>query len=47
MMTYDNDADVQALITRHHLMSRPIAMQNTHLTKMRELVISNDLSWLA
>ncbi len=42
LMTYDNDSYVVGMAEKHGLVHRPIAMQNTHLAKMTELVISRD-----
>lgn len=45
LMTYDNDPAVVALATKHGLEARTIPMQNTHLTRMDELVIGRNLDW--
>jgi hypothetical protein len=34
------------LAAKHSFQARTIAMQNTHLARMEELVIARDLSWL-
>lgn len=46
LLTYDNDLDVRLMADRHHLEYVEIAMQNTHLTKMTELLINKDLRWV-
>ncbi len=43
LITYDNDEYVRNMATRHSFQYREIAMQNTHLEKMTELLIGRDL----
>ena len=43
LMTYDNDAYVQALADRHGLETRPIAMKSSHHAEMTELLIGRNL----
>ncbi|MCC6147260.1 MAG: DNA adenine methylase [Anaerolineaceae bacterium] len=45
LLTYDNDDYVKKLATKHGLEFVEIAMQNTHLTKMTELLINRNLDW--
>jgi len=45
-MTYDNDPALVALAREQLFQTRSIPMQNTHLARMDELVISRDLNWL-
>lgn len=45
LITYDNDAYVRDLAQRHGFQHLEIAMQNTHLAKMTELIIGRDLGW--
>ena len=44
-MTYDNGDGAKALADEYGFDTEPIAMQNTHLTKMNELLIGRDLTW--
>jgi DNA adenine methylase len=46
LLTYDNAEGVVELATRYAFKTRRVAMQNTHLAKMNELLISRDLSWM-
>lgn len=46
IMTYDNAVEVQALAEKYGFEYKPIAMKNTHHSKITELVISKNLSWL-
>jgi DNA adenine methylase len=46
LMTYDNDPALVALAAAHGFHTRTIPMQNTHLARMDELIISRDLNWL-
>lgn len=46
LMSYDNTAEIAALAKVHGFECRPIAMKSTHHTKMTELLIGKDLSWL-
>lgn len=45
LMTYDNAEGVQKLADQHGFDTELIAMQNTHLTKMTELLIGPSLEW--
>jgi DNA adenine methylase len=47
LITYDNDGYVRELSERHGFKTVEVAMQNTHLAKMNELLIGRDLGWLA
>jgi DNA adenine methylase len=47
LMTYDNAAEVCALARKYGFMTKPVAMKNTHHAEMKELLISQDLSWLS
>jgi DNA adenine methylase len=46
LMTYDNADEVKQLAQRHGFQTKLIPMTNTHNTKMEELVIGKDLSWM-
>jgi len=46
LFTYDNAPEVKNLAEKYGFDTRLIAMQNTHLSKMLELLIGKDLSWL-
>lgn len=46
LITYDDAPEVRALAEKHGFQYKLIAMQNTHLTKMTELVVSKNLNWL-
>jgi DNA adenine methylase len=46
LMTYDNDKRVRSLATRHKLAFEAILMKNTRHTRVTELLIGRDLSWL-
>lgn len=46
LLTYDNDEYVCELVKKHGFQFATVAMQNTHLNKMTELLIGKDLSWL-
>lgn len=46
ILTYDNDEYIVEMANRHHLDYSQIAMQNTHLSKMTELVLGKNLSWM-
>jgi DNA adenine methylase len=46
LMSYDNTSEIVTLAKKHGFESRPIAMKNTHHSKMTELLIGKDLSWL-
>lgn len=45
LITYDNDEYVRELAERHDFKTLPVAMQNTHLAKMKELLIGKNLNW--
>jgi DNA adenine methylase len=45
LMTYDDAEDVRALARRYGFDVELVAMQNTHLTKMTELLIGRNLDW--
>jgi DNA adenine methylase len=46
LITYDNAKEVIIMARRHSFQMRLIPMTNTHHTKMEELVIGKDLSWM-
>ncbi len=46
LMTYDDADEVRALAARYNLVTRLVAMNNTHHATMTELLIGHDLSWL-
>lgn len=46
LMTYDDAEGVRELAKRHGFDVELIAMQNTHLSKMTELLIGRNLSWV-
>jgi len=46
LITYDNAKEVIIMARRHGFQMRLIPMTNTHHTKMEELVIGKDLSWM-
>lgn len=46
LLTYDDAPEVQQLARKYGFDVRVVAMQNTHLTKMTELLIGKNLSWL-
>jgi len=46
LLTYDNCDGVKDLAKGVRLEFRPISMQNTHLAKMKELLIGRDLDWV-
>ena len=46
LMTYDNAQGVLDLAHQHQFDTEVISMKNTHHTKMTELLIGRDLSWL-
>ena len=46
LMTYDDADEVKVLARRHGFHMRLVPMKNTHHTKMEELVIGKDLSWM-
>ena len=45
-MSYDNTAEIAALAKKHGFETRAIAMKNTHNSKMTELLIGKNMSWL-
>ncbi len=47
LMSYDNTVEVVELAKRYGFETRPIAMKNTHHSKMTELLIGRDLSWVS
>jgi DNA adenine methylase len=47
LMTYDNNAEVVELATRHGFATAAIPMKNTHHAEMTELLIGRRLDWLA
>jgi len=46
LLTYDNSEEIRDMARRHKFEVQEIAMKGTHHTKMHELLISRDLSWL-
>jgi DNA adenine methylase len=46
LMTYDDAEDVRDLADRHGFDIELVAMQNTHLAKMKELLIGRNLDWV-
>lgn len=46
LMTYDNAEGVKELAERHGFDTELVPMQNTHLTKMTELLIGRNLDWV-
>jgi DNA adenine methylase len=46
LITYDNADEVRDLARSHGFSMRLVPMKNTHHTKMQELVIGRDLSWM-
>lgn len=46
LMTYENSEEIKDLVVKYNFEMKKVAMQNTHLAKMKELIISRDLSWL-
>ncbi len=46
LLTYDNDEYVKELSIKHGFQYAEIAMQNTHLERMTELLIGRDLDWI-
>ncbi|MBF6568015.1 MAG: hypothetical protein IVW54_03955 [Candidatus Binataceae bacterium] len=46
LMSYDNTAEIIELAQAHGFDIHAIAMKNTHHSKMTELLIGRDLSWL-
>lgn len=46
LLTYDDAPEVRSLAEKYGFDTRLIAMQNTHLAKMKELLIGKSLDWL-
>jgi DNA adenine methylase len=46
LITYDNSEEVKKMARQYNFDIRSIAMRNTHLNNMKELVIGRDLSWM-
>ncbi len=46
LMTYDDADEVRSLAVRYNLVTRLIAMNNTHHATMTELLIGRNLAWL-
>jgi DNA adenine methylase len=46
LMTYDDTEEVRELAHGHGFAVKAVAMKNTHHAKMKELLISQDMSWL-
>ena len=46
LMTYDNSSELRDMSVRHGFDYETIPMKNTHNTRMTELLISRDLSWV-
>ncbi len=46
LLTYDDSEDVRAWVRRFGFRFRRVAMQNAHLSKKKELLISRDFGWL-
>jgi len=46
LMTYDNADEVKEMAIKHGFQMRQVLMVNTHHTKMVELVIGKELSWM-
>lgn len=46
LMTYDNADEIRELAREHGFDTEPIAMKNTHHSKMTELLIGRSLDWL-
>ena len=46
LMTYDDAPEVRDMARRHGFEVRTVPMKNTHHEKMRELLVSRDLTWL-
>jgi len=46
LMTYDNADEVKTMARRYGFQMRLIPMKNTHHTRMEELVIGKDLTWM-
>jgi DNA adenine methylase len=46
LMTYDDNVVIRVLAAQYGFDTQPVAMKNTHHTRMTELLISRDLNWL-
>ncbi|MEA2062186.1 MAG: DNA adenine methylase, partial [Gemmatimonadota bacterium] len=46
LLTYDDALEIRNLAERHNFAYKRIVMQNTHLQKKYELLISRDFEWL-
>ena len=46
LMTYDDAEGVRALARKYGFKMRTVAMQNTHLVEMKELLIGRSLDWV-
>lgn len=46
LMTYDNAGAVKELAETYGLDVQAVAMRNTHLAEMKELLIGRDLDWV-
>ncbi len=46
LLTYDNTEDAKFLARKFGFETREIAMKNTHHSKLTEVLISRDLSWI-
>lgn len=46
LLTYDNEPGARELSQRFGLQKREVSMQNTHLAKMKELLIAKNLDWM-
>ncbi len=46
LMTYDDNEGVRDLARKHGFKMRTVAMQNTHLVEMKELLIGRNLDWV-
>lgn len=46
LMTYDNAEQIRQMARLHSFETAIVAMQNTHLTRMTELVVGRNLSWI-
>lgn len=45
LMTYDNDENIKAMAEHFSLDYCEVAMRNTHLAKMTELIIGKGIGW--
>jgi DNA adenine methylase len=46
LMTYDNTAEIRELAGKFSFEMKTVAMKNTHLARMRELLIGKNLAWM-